>query len=44
VTPGNLTVQSTGYLAQASLVETFFDAQKRLSVTPVIKAIAGRSA
>jgi hypothetical protein len=43
VTPASLTVQTPRPASPKLLVETFFDAQKQLSATPVIKAITAGS-
>jgi hypothetical protein len=43
ITPGNLTVQTQRPASPKLLVETFFEAQKQLSATPVIKAITAGS-
>lgn len=43
ITPGNLTVQTQRPVSPKLLVETFFEAQKQLSATPVIKAITAGS-
>jgi len=43
VTPGSLTIQTPGMKSTKLLLETFFDVQKQLSATPMIKAIAASS-
>ena len=43
ITPASLTVQTQRPASPKRLVETFFEAQKQLSATPVMKAITAGS-